>query len=394
TVSLTVDPVNDAPIAVDHELVILEDDSITMTATELLAGAAAHFDPQFSPDPWDETNQELRITSLTYDGDVIDDSATYTTLYGTLNVTFASTDAGLGLEELTYTPNAHFNVDNPRTDVAGMLLRTLETFTYTVADDGIAVLPQDESEVQQSQLTTTATLTIEVKPQNDAPVAGDDEISVGLAGSTRWEDYFAGLPEPTSPVAPTEDTTLVIPTAFLLENDAVGPVGADDELNGVNDNDGQKSLVTDADILDTLSPGLAFPLTTAQGGTVIVNGNGDLEYTPAADYYGPDSFTYWVGDQGVDEDVDGVRTDNPRYTEATVSLIVEPANDAPIAVDHGRVILEDESITVTAAELLGGAAAHFDPQIAESPWDETNQELRVTSLTIGDVVIDSSGTFT
>ena len=56
--------------------------------------------------------------------------------------------------------------------------------------------------------------------------------------------------------------------------------------------------------------------------------SGVLTYTPAANYFGPDSFGYTVSD--------GVLTDT-----AVVSITVTAVNDAPVAGDDTRVIAED-----------------------------------------------------
>ena len=60
---------------------------------------------------------------------------------------------------------------------------------------------------------------------------------------------------------------------------------------------------------------------TPAHGSAVVNANGTITYTPAANYTGADSFTYTISDgQG------GSAT-------ATVSVTVTAANDAPVAVN-------------------------------------------------------------
>ena len=54
-------------------------------------------------------------------------------------------------------------------------------------------------------------------------------------------------------------------------------------------------------------------------GTLTLNANGCFTYTPAANYNGADSFTYKANDGTADSNM------------ATVSLTVNPVNDAPVA---------------------------------------------------------------
>ena len=87
--------------------------------------------------------------------------------------------------------------------------------------------------------TATATVSVTVTPVNDGPVASDDVAATAV------------------------NTAVNIP---VLAND--------------NDPDGDSLSVTVA--------------TAPQHGTVAVNADGTLEYTPAADYRGEDSFTYTI----------------------------------------------------------------------------------------------------
>ena len=58
-------------------------------------------------------------------------------------------------------------------------------------------------------------------------------------------------------------------------------------------------------------------ISSAGHGTTTLNPNGTVTYTPAANYNGPDSFTYTVGDG------------TGRSAEGNVSVTVTPVNDAP-----------------------------------------------------------------
>ena len=80
----------------------------------------------------------------------------------------------------------------------------------------------------------------------------------------------------------------------------------------------------------------------ATNGTVVLNADGTVTFTPTANYSGPASFSYRV------KDAAGLASANT----AKVSVTVTPVNDAPTAVadtDHDR----GWARTFTAAELVG-----------------------------------------
>jgi hypothetical protein len=78
---------------------------------------------------------------------------------------------------------------------------------------------------------------------------------------------------------------------------------------------------------------------------VTVNNNGSFTYTPAANYAGPDSFTYRVNDGSLSS------------VAATVSITVNPVNDAPVANSQSRTLNEDntKAITLTGSDVEGSA---------------------------------------
>jgi hypothetical protein len=123
-------------------------------------------------------------------------------------------------------------------------------------------------------------------PVNRAPVAGADTYAVD------------------------EDSTLVVAAPGLLGNDS--------------DPDGDS-------VTAVLVIGPAH-------GTLALNGDGSLIYTPAVNYHGPDSFTYRAFDGEFHSNI------------ATVSLTVNPINDAPIASSDGYSVDQNASLAVSAVE--------------------------------------------
>ncbi|MCV5389091.1 cadherin-like domain-containing protein, partial [Escherichia coli] len=68
-------------------------------------------------------------------------------------------------------------------------------------------------------------------------------------------------------------------------------------------------------------------------GTVSVNPDGSVTYTPNDNFHGTDSFTYIVTSGGVSE-------------STTVRVDVTPVNDAPVAKDDTAVTDEDTPVMI------------------------------------------------
>jgi VCBS repeat-containing protein len=93
-------------------------------------------------------------------------------------------------------------------------------------------------------------------------------------------------------------------------------------------------------------------------GTATANADGTITYTPAADYNGPDSFTYTIADQH-----GGVAT-------GQVNVSIGPANDPPAPGNDAATTAEDTAVTIAilandsdvdgdSIAVIGvGAAAH------------------------------------
>ena len=97
-------------------------------------------------------------------------------------------------------------------------------------------------------------------------------------------------------------------------------------------------IIALANDLDTNQVGMnPVVVTGPMHGQVVVNADGSFDYTPDANYFGTDSFTYQVGNGVVQSNV------------STVSITITPVNDAPVAPDLGGVqatVAEDATLTI------------------------------------------------
>ncbi len=169
-----------------------------------------------------------------------------------------------------------------------------DTFTYTVQDDG-------PTNGVPNPKTATGTVTVTVRAVNDAPVPGDDSATTA------------------------EDTPVDISVSSLLAND--GPGGGADEAGQV------LSII-------------GISSSSSGGGTVTLNGS-TVRYTPPLDFFGRDTFTYVLQDNGTSNGVD-----DPKTAVGTVTVNVTPVNDAPVVTDDSDIGVKNFTTAYSASSLL------------------------------------------
>ena len=371
TLTITVTPENDAPVAVADTATVAEDASLTSI--------------------------DVITNDTDVDGDALTLTAVTTAGSGTVAINGVSVD---------YTPAANFNGE--------------EVITYTVSD---------------GTLTDEGTLTITVTPENDAPVAVADTATVAEDASLTSIDVITndtdvdgdaltltavttagsgtvainGVSVDYTPAANfngeevitytvsdgtlTDEGTLTI--TVTPENDA--PVAVADTATVAED-----ASLTSIDVItnDTDVDGDALTLTavtTAGSGTVAINGV-SVDYTPAANFNGEEVITYTVSD--------GTLTD-----EGTLTITVTPENDAPVAVADTATVAEDASLTsidvitndtdvdgdaltLTAVTTAGsGTVAINGVSVDYTPAANFNGE-EVITYTVSDGTLTDEGTLT
>ena len=158
-----------------------------------------------------------------------------------------------------------------------------ETFTYTV-NDGTG--------------SDTATVTVNVQPQNDDPVATDDEVTV-MEDAVDFE-------------------------IDVLDNDSFDP-----------------------DVEETLTIS-AFDQPSGGGQLTLSSDSRSLLYTPPADFFGTSTFTYTVSDG------------NGGTDEGLVTITVVEQNDPPEAVND--IFDVDEDSTDNSLNVLGNDSTLGDDQ--------------------------------
>lgn len=230
-----------------------------------------------------DEDHSVTVSVLGNDSDANGDAVTLTGVgtasHGTVTVNADHT--------VTYTPNANYN--------------GADSFTYSVSDGHGG--------------NATATVHVTVNPVNDLPVAGNDTVETN------------------------EDTPITI---SVLANDT--------------DPDGDTLVITGT--------------STPAHGSIVVNANGTITYTPVANYDGSDSFTYTISDG------------HGGTSTATVFVTDDVVNDPPTAVNDTVSTNED---TAVAINVLGN-----DSDIE----NDTLIVIGVTSATHGTVTLNPDNTVT
>ena len=318
TVTVTVNAVNDAPIAND----------VSSSMNEDVA------------------------TDITLDATDVDDGDTLT--YSVVSAASNGTTAVSG-NIVTYTPDANWSGS--------------DTFTYKVNDGTVD--------------SNTATVTITVNAVNDTPIATDvsaatnedtalgvtltssdvegDTLTYSVVGTNNGTVTISGS---TATYTPTQDfngtdtftykandgntdsNTATVTVTVNAVNDA--PVA--NAMSVATDSQASTTLQIDLDVSDvdgdTLTPFLTA--TVSNGTLALITGTTSLVYNPTDGFSGTDTFVYGVNDGTVDSNT------------ATVTITVTTANSAPAATDISGATNEDTAvnITLTATDVEGDALTY------------------------------------
>ncbi|EKO3866029.1 tandem-95 repeat protein, partial [Vibrio harveyi] len=419
TVAVTVNPVNDAPVAVNDTVSTDEDtavtidvlandsdpenDTLTITAASVPAeqGTVAIVDGKLVFTPAENFNGDATIRYTISDGQLTDDSTVAVTVNPVNDAPVAVNDTVATDEDTTVTIDVLANDSDPENDTLTITAASVPTEQGTVAIvDGKLVFTPAENfngdatisyTISDGQLTDDATVAVTVNPVNDAPVAVNDAVStdedtaVTIDVLTNDSDLENDQLTITNASVPAEQGTVTIVDGKLVFTPAENFNGdatisytiSDGQLtddatvavtvNPVNDapvavND---TVATDEDTAvtidvlandsdpenDTLTI-TAASVPAEQGTVTIVDGK--LVFTPAENFNGDATISYTISD--------GQLTD-----DATVAVTVNPANDAPVAVNDAVSTDEDTAVTI---------------DVLANDSDPENDQLTITNASV------------
>ncbi|HHF3067958.1 TPA: tandem-95 repeat protein, partial [Vibrio diabolicus] len=308
TVNVDVTPVNDAPVAKDDAATTQEDTAVTIDVL---------------PNDTDIDGDKLSIDSAS----VPSDQGTVEIVDGKL--VFTPAENFNGDAEITYTVTDGALTDQATVNVTVNAVNDTPVVESSLADQTLA----EDFTPYSIDLNTAFSDVDNVDGELSFSVSGNSNIQVaivnGIATFTPTADWNGSEALTFTATDPSGESVsqavnfTVAPVADI-EADKATVVEDTPTIIKVLDNDtfeGDDKVVS----LDT-NNGPA-------NGTVSVNPDGSVTYTPNDNYHGTDSFTYIVTSGGVSE-------------STTVNVDVTPVNDAPVAKDDIATTQEDTAVTI------------------------------------------------
>ncbi|EJG0060967.1 tandem-95 repeat protein, partial [Vibrio parahaemolyticus] len=316
-VTVTVNPVNDAPtIKVDAVESITEDAVSTDTVVATLT-------VRDTDTPEDQLTVSLENNSNGY----------FVLVGNEVKLTQAGVDAvnndELNLKDLTIRASVSDGVNPTASDSDSLIVNRVND------------APTVENAIADQELSEDfATYTIDL---NDAFKDSDSALNFSVSGNS---NVLVSIENGIATISPTADWngsetltfTATDPSGESISqtvNFTVAPVAdiVADKAMVVEDTPTIIKVLGNDTFEDD---GKVVSLDTNNGpanGTVSVNPDGSVTYTPNDNYVGKDTFTYVVTSGGVSE-------------STTVEVNVTPVNDAPVAKDDIATTQEDTAVTI------------------------------------------------
>ncbi|MEH6644898.1 Ig-like domain-containing protein [Sulfitobacter sp.] len=396
-VFVTVNNINDDPVAVDDCVATPVDTPVTIPVLENDSdpdGDTLNVTAATSPDGDVAINDDGTITftpnaGFTGDAEIAytiedgmggtDDAVAKVSVGEDSGAPVAMDDAAETDEDTSVTIPVLANDTDPDGDTLEVVEATSPDGTVTINDDGTLEFTPNPDFNGEATITYTITdgnggddtaeVVVTVNPVNDGPLAEDDtaETDIGTPVTVPVLDNDSDIEgdpltvisasSPDGSVVINDDGTLTFtPNEGFTGEAAVKYTISDGELTDpavlfVTVTDPAENPVAVDDVAETPEdtavtiPVLANdtdpnldPLTvteaTSPDGEVVINDDGTITFTPDDNFNGPTTITYTVTDPDGNTDT------------ATVDVTVTPVNDAPVAVDDTAGTNQDTPLII------------------------------------------------
>ncbi|MGY5700579.1 tandem-95 repeat protein [Vibrio parahaemolyticus] len=306
--SLIVNRVNDAPVAKDDIATTQEDTAVTIDVL---------------PNDSDVDGDTLRIDSASVPSDqgtveIVDGKLVFTpaeNFNGNAEITYTVTDGSL-TDQATVKVSVNAVNDTPVVE-SNLADQTLaEDFTTYTIDLNTAFSDVDNVDGE---------LTFSVSGNSNVLVSIENGIAT-ISPTADWNSSETLTFTATDPSGESVSQTVDFTVAPVVDIEADSADVVEDTPTIIN--------VLGNDTFEGKDKVVSLDAENGpKNGTVIVNNDGTVTYTPDDNYVGKDTFTYVVTSGGVSE-------------STTVTVNVTPVNDAPVAKDDIATTQEDTAVTI------------------------------------------------
>ncbi|EIZ1046378.1 tandem-95 repeat protein, partial [Vibrio parahaemolyticus] len=308
TVEVNVTPVNDAPVAKGDIATTQEDTAVTIDVL---------------PNDTDIDGDTLRIDSASVPSDqgtveIVDGKLVFTpaeNFNGNAEITYTVTDGSL-TDQATVKVTVNAVNDTPVVE-SNLADQTLaEDFTTYTIDLNTAFSDVDNVDGE---------LTFSVSGNSNVLVSIENGIAT-ISPTADWNGSETLTFTATDPSGESVSQTVDFTVAPVVDIEADSADVVEDTPTIIN--------VLGNDTFEGKDKVVSLDAENGpKNGTVIVNNDGTVTYTPDDNYVGKDTFTYVVTSGGVSE-------------STTVEVNVTPVNDAPVAKDDIATTQEDTAVTI------------------------------------------------
>jgi len=281
----------------------------------------------------EDTAKEITLVASDADGDPLTYSIVSQPTHGNLSVVAGN--------KVTYTPTANYfgtdsftfraNDGTHNSNTATVSITVTAVNDAPVAQNQTATTEEDTPKeitlVATDVDSTTLTYSIVAQPQHGSlsAVAGNQVTYTPAANYSGSDSFTFKASDGTS-----DSNTATVSITVTAVNDP--PIAQGQSVT--TDEDTSKEITLVANDVDSTTLTYSILTQPQHGSLSAVSGN-NVTYTPAANYSGPDSFTFKASDGTSDSNT------------ATVSITVAAVNDPPLAEDLSVMTAEDIAIEIT-----------------------------------------------
>ncbi|WP_419764651.1 MAG: tandem-95 repeat protein [Arcobacter sp.] len=308
-----------------------DDDGATVTQTSAITVNDVNDAPTLTVENT-KTVDEDGSTTITFTASDIDGTTTTnaTAEHGTVSVNENGT--------ITYTPDANYNgadtITVTSTDDDGATVTQTSAITVNDVNDAPTLTVENTKTVDEDGSTTITFTASDIDGTTTTNATAEHgTVSVNENGTITYTPDANYNGADTITVTSTDDDgATVTQTSAITVNDVNDAPTLTVENTKTVDEDGSTTITFTASDID----GTTTTNATAEHGTVSVNENGTITYTPDANYNGTDSITVTSTD------------DDGATVTQTSAITVNDVNDAPtLTVENTKTVDEDGSTTIT-----------------------------------------------